>query len=318
MQVSICIITYKRPQGLRRLLQGLNKLTFERVVKPNIEVVVVDNDISSVAKQICEETEADFHWSLKNDVEPQRGITYARNKVIACASGDSEFVAILDDDEVPEPSWLDELLFVQQKYTADVVTGPVLPHFEEADVPEWIIKGRFFHRTRYKTGEQRHSAFTNNVLVSTKILQQFDLIFDNRFAMTGGEDSDFFMRVHQAGYKIVWADEAIVYDWVPPSRTNTQWILKRGYRTWGTYSLLEKELYPSFKVQAIRTIKGIALIGIGIAKFIPALVQEKQARVNSLLYVSRGTGTLAGLLGLNYQEYKNVHSDVEVTQPNIK
>lgn len=314
MQVSICIITYKRPQGLKRLLQGLNQLNFHQVAKPNIEVVVVDNDTSGIAEQVCGEIKTNFNWSLKTNIESQRGITYARNKVISCASADSEFIAIIDDDEVPEPSWLDELLFVQQKYAADVVTGPVLPHFQEKNIPDWVIKGGFFERERYETGHELHVAFTNNVLISAAVLRQFNPIFDNRFAITGGEDSDFFMRVYEAGYKIVWADRAIVYDWIPQSRTNTQWILQRGYRGWATYSLLEKELYPAFKVQAMRVIKGLALIGIGLVKFFPALLQGKHVWVNSLLCISRGIGTLAGLLGVNYQEYKNVHSDVGVTK----
>ena len=314
MQISVCIITYKRPQGLKRLLQGLNRLTFSQVAKPNIEVVVVDNDISGIAEQVCKDIRANFHWSLKTDVESQRGITYARNKSMACASADSDFIAIIDDDEVPEPSWLDELLFVQQKYNADVVTGPVLPHFQEQNIPEWVIKGGFFNKPRHNTGDELHVAFTNNVLVSTTILRQFDPIFDNRFAITGGEDTDFFMRVRERGYKIVWADKALVYDWIPQSRTNVRWILQRGYRGWATYSLLEKELYPSLKVQAVRMMKGLFLISIGVAKFVPALLRGKHARVNSLLYIFRGMGTLAGLLGVKYQEYKNVHSDVGLTQ----
>ena len=310
MLVSICVTTYKRPQGLKRLLQGLAKLIFKKVDRPDIEVIIIDNHHKGIAAQVCQEFQQDFPWILKTDVEFQRGITYGRNKSLSLADSQTDAIAIIDDDEVPITNWLDELLWVQQEYQADVVTGTVLPHFIDGEPPAWIMKGGFFHPPRFPTGESRHVAFTNNVLVRAEILRQYNPVFDNRFALTGGEDSHLFMRLHQAGYKIVWADDAIVYNWFPRDRTKPKWILERCRHEWSIGSLLEKEIDPSFKIQFIRALKGTALIMIGIARLPLILFLGKQGIFKSLMYMYKGTGTFVGLLELNRQEYKVVNTDV--------
>lgn len=303
MLVSICIITYQRPEGLRQLLNAIERLEFQRIAPPEIEVVVIDNDLAGSACEFCDRIKSEFKWPLTCGIESQRGISYARNHAIAAANLATDFLAAIDDDEVPEPQWLEELLLVQQQYQADVVAGPVLPRFAP-DAPSWVEKGGFFDLPRFKTGESIRVAFAGNVLVRANILKKLEKPFDERFALTGGEDSDLFMRLYQAGYKMVWADEAIVYESIPTTRTTKKYILQRGYRSWSTHSLLERELYPSFPVQAIRVVKGLGLIAIGLLQLIPSLFLGEHAIVKALRFIYRGGGTIAGLLGIHYEEYR--------------
>jgi len=305
MLISICVTTYNRPNGLKRLLTALAKLAFKKVETPDIEVIIVDNDSRGLAVKIAEEFQLNFPWTLKIDVEPQQGVTYGRNKSLSLASPQTNAIAIIDDDEVPIPNWLDELLWIQQEYNADIVTGPVEPRFEEGKAPSWILKGGFFSPPRYKTGESRDVAFTNNVLIRAEILQPYNPVFDNRFAFTGGEDAHLFMRLYRAGYKIIWADEAIVYDWIPEERTKSKWVLERYRHMWSIHSLVEKELDPSWKIKLMRIVKGLALIIIGIFRLPSTLIFGRQGLFSSLIYIYKGMGTFVGLLELNRQEYKN-------------
>ena len=192
ISVAICVITYQRPKGLRRLLNGLNCLTFSQSKHLDVRVIVVDNDSTGSASQVCESIIPSFKYPLTYSIESRRGISYARNRAIACVPPDTDFVAFIDDDEVPETSWLDELLTAQSKYDADVVSGPVLPYFPSETVATWVVKGRFFERPRYPTGYLRKTAATNNVLVCGEIFRSMDKLFDERFALTGGEDGHFF------------------------------------------------------------------------------------------------------------------------------
>jgi succinoglycan biosynthesis protein ExoM len=310
MLVAICVASYCRPEGLKRLLNGLNQLTFSKCGTPKIEVIVVDNDANTSAREICNNQLPGFKWSLQYCIETTRGISYARNHAIAQAlslTNHADFIAFIDDDEVPEETWLDELLSTQKTYQADIVTGPVIPQFLKSDVPNWVVKGKFFEPKRYPTGHSLKTAFTNNVLIRTQIIRQLDIIFDESFALTGGEDSHFFMRLYRSGYKFIWADEAIVSEYIPQSRTNVKWVLERGYLGWSLHSYCERQLYPSINVVGIRIIKGIALITQGLCLIFPSLFLGEHALVRALLHIYRGIGTLAGILGIRYEAYKVTH-----------
>lgn len=74
MLISVCVCTHKNPEGLKLLLDGLANLTFSQVSCSDMEVIIVDNDNSDIANKICSEMAPEFPWSLKTEVEAQRGV----------------------------------------------------------------------------------------------------------------------------------------------------------------------------------------------------------------------------------------------------
>lgn len=306
MRVAICIITCQRPEGLKRLLEGLNQLTFQKFQPSQVDVIVIDNEPMGTACSLCEQVKSKFKWMLKCELELRRGIPFARNKALACLEKDVDFVAFIDDDEVPDPLWLDELLSVQASYKADTVSGPVLPHFAQA-VPAWVTNGRFFERPRHATGHLVKGSATNNVLVRADVLRKLAPAFDERLALCGGSDWHFFKRVYHAGYKMVWADEALVYEWVSASRANWRWLLQRSYRLGNTESFCEIDLDPSLAVRSLCVVKGVRRIARGVLLLPVTLMLGQQKFLKNLRYISHSVGMLSGVVGGRYEEYQKIH-----------
>src|SRR5438034_9674857 len=305
-RVAICIATCRRPRMLATLMKALDRLTFRKVSEPFVTVIVIDNDANSSARATIEQAAGGARWPLCYGIESRRGISYARNRAVAAAGNECDFVVFIDDDEVPCRSWLDELLFVQASHHADVVAGPVLSHFEESP-PEWIARARCFERPRYRTGHHLAFAGTGNVLIRGSLLAGQAGPFDARFALSGGEDTHLFMRLHDAGARMVWADEAVVQERVPPSRANWWWVLQRAYRGGNTISLCELDVRPGRGVRWVRAAKGAAKIAQGIGLLSMAPASGIRGLVDASFRIGQGLGMVAGILGRRYEEYRQVH-----------
>ena len=70
----------------------------------------------------------------------QTGISQARNAAVAWAMNKgADFIAFLDDDDVPEPDWLGHMLRRQTATEADIVIGAFRSVFPP-DTPQWVMK----------------------------------------------------------------------------------------------------------------------------------------------------------------------------------
>jgi glycosyltransferase involved in cell wall biosynthesis len=188
-------------------------------------IVVVDNDRSESARRIAEEFTAASSIRVTYSVEPRQNIALARNKAVENAKGD--FVAFIDDDEMPAGRWLWNLFTARSAYNVAGVLGPVKPYFEH-EPPQWVLNGRFFERPVHNTGYRMGmwESRTGNVLFVRSILNGIPEPFRSEFG-TAGEDIDFFRRMMEKGDAFIWCNEAIVYELVPRDRCTRTYLLRK-------------------------------------------------------------------------------------------
>ena len=224
IDVSVCICTFRRPAGILRLLRSLGRHAGS---PPSHEIIVIDNDATASAAPAIQQARAEG-VAVAYDVEPLRGIARARNRSVQRARG--EYVAFIDDDEEATPGWLMHLWGEVTRAGVEGGVGPVVPTFGHGVAP-WMVEGRFFERARFPTGTVLGFKYmrTGNALIRRRSLLALPGPFDERYNFSGGEDSDLFRRLSDAGCRLIAVDSAVVHEHVTPARTTMRWLLRRRF-----------------------------------------------------------------------------------------
>jgi GT2 family glycosyltransferase len=301
-KVAVCVCTFRRPEGLRRLLTGLGAQRFSSVPPPEVLIVLADNAPEASAQAIVGEMQGRLPWPILYVHEPRRGLAFARNATLDAVPGDARWVAFIDDDEEPAAAWLDALLATARAHAAAIVAGPVRPRFQ-SEPPAWIVGGGFFRLGPYVDGAAAPVVATNNALIEAKHIRRHGWRFDFAFNHTGGEDQHFFSRAVDAGLKAVTAAGAEVVETVPAERTSLPWLLRRHFRMGTTLAKIDIMRAPTVRSVLVRLVKAAGRMGLGASQLVRALPRDRTCAGVGICNVAWGLGSLAGLVGLGYQEY---------------
>ena len=121
-EVVVAVPSFRRPEGLRRLLDALGQLE----TNAHVSVLVADNDAELREAMAATQQVRDgaYPWPLTCIEVKDRGIAQARNALVAhfLSASRADFLAMLDDDEWPDPMWLEAFLRVQADTGADAPT----------------------------------------------------------------------------------------------------------------------------------------------------------------------------------------------------
>ena len=295
------MLTYRRPSELALLLPELSRQASGR---PAVRVLVVDNDPAASGSAVVS---AAADPTIRYVHEPRPGIAAARNRALDEAAS-YDLLVFIDDDEWPNPTWLESMLEVHDRTASAAVVGPVISQYA-AEPDPWIKAGRFFDRRRLPSGTQIDVAATNNLLLDLRQVRAFGLRFDEAFGLSGGSDTLFTRELHRRGGKLVWCDEAIVIDQVPMERLTRRWVLLRALRSGNSWSRTSIKLSTSVVertlVRAQLTGRGGLRTVSGAAQFCVGVVLRNTARrARGLRTAARGVGMVSGAYGYVYSEYR--------------
>jgi hypothetical protein len=134
-----------------------------------------------------------------------------------------------------------------------------------------------------------------------------EAFFDERLALTGGEDREFFERFAASGRRIVWADAAIAHESVPVSRVSVRWLLARAFRAGCSSVWIERRRVPYARSPAWLLANGCWCMVKGVLLLPPAALRGRSAAVRALRLVWYGAGRLYALAGFSYEEYRRIH-----------
>jgi len=309
MRIDLCIATYQRPAGLAALVRSVldGDLAGHR-----LRLLIVDNDPAGSAREVAESfsagpaATADPLVEFVYVIEREPGIPAARNRALDLVDPSADAVVFVDDDEIVTAGWLRELTGAAERAGADVVAGPVVSDLP-ADAPDWMRRGEYFQRKRFPSGPYAGLAATNNVLVRTDLLARAGWPrFDPRFTRSGGSDTDLFHRLAAWSPTVVWADEAVVHEDIPPDRAGVRWLWHRYLRSGNVSGQVIGKSRPALAAD------GVLRIGHGVVLGLRSLVTLRVVHVRAMESVGRGAGALLASAGVQVTEY---HRPVLVGAP---
>lgn len=304
-RITIAISTYNRPDGLKRLIVELSKLLVPQEV--DLRVVISDNSISANAESLVLKMAEHHLLSLIYHHVPERGIIYPRNMGLNDAlENNSDYIMFIDDDEVPGRSWVKYLYEEIIETRAAVVSGGVVPSFQ--NTPSWWIeKGKIFEVMNYPEKVPIKYAHTSNSIVDLEVVRSLNLTFDDNYNLSGGEDTDFFKKIRDAGFSMYFTSKALVVEEIVSARVKPTWILKRWFRTGNTDALIQYRFNECFNTKLIILAGGMARVGYGFICALvklPLLLVKNPASFECIRIGMRGLGFISAITGYVLFEYK--------------
>lgn len=207
-KVGIVIINWNNYEDTSECLRSISGLTYS-----DLDVAVVDNGSTddSLFKLETEFPEVNFIASGSN-----LGFARGNNLGIGeCLSRGAEYILLLNDDVVCPPGFIEPLLECFKEDPNTGLVGPKIHYFDRPDTI-WTAGGRILWRrgafTGYGMNEIDRGQYDRErevdyvagavMMIPKAVLDKVGLMPECYFL--GGEEVDFAVSIHRAGFKVLY------------------------------------------------------------------------------------------------------------------
>jgi len=233
LDVTVLLATANRAQLLEQTLGHFESLATDDLTW---QIVVVDNGSIDATASVLKHAARRLPLVALRDSEP--GKNRALNRGLPHARG--ELLVFTDDDVVPDPQWLRELVNAAKKWpTYDVFAGRITPRFPPETL-EWV-RSHPFGEAAYARfdlpqaeGPTETLAFGPNYAVRASVTtrhrfsEQIGPQAGKNYAM--GSETEYLLRLQRAGHRTVYVPSAHVEHVIQPAQTTPEWLLGRSFR----------------------------------------------------------------------------------------
>lgn len=203
--VTVLIVTWNRKEDTLETIRSVREQSYQ-----NLEIIVVDNGstdrTAEAIRQACPEVRLVA-------LDRNMGAASGRNAGIAVANGDIIFC--LDSDASPGSETLRNIV---RRFQPDPKLGVINSKIVNAYTQEIDYTAGWAYTERDKADQDSEflsfSFSEGGCAIRKEVFERVGLFWD--FLFFGGEGLDYSARVWDAGYKIIYYPEAIVYHRVSP------------------------------------------------------------------------------------------------------
>ncbi|MBT5874850.1 MAG: glycosyltransferase [Candidatus Latescibacteria bacterium] len=200
---SVIIPTCNRPD---QLSESLKSLELQSYPKEKMEVIVVDDGSDTSPELIISGVASRLNARLIT--QRNGGPAAARNTGAAQAKG--QILVFTDDDCMPEPNWLENLVDASRRNPGYLIGGHTINHLGDNIFSVAHQTFMDFLHHHYNSDHEQCRFFPSNNLASPAEGYREIRGFDASYSKAAGEDRAFCHQWLGCGYGMTYASDAIV------------------------------------------------------------------------------------------------------------